>query len=212
MIHLRPADSVTGKRHVGGPVLIGGCWVDNTWWRQVSAALRGGVTRRQVVGGLAVPTLAAFLLEESAAKKNHKKRRKRRRRRRANSELRVMSRNIYLGADLNPLFVVTSVEALIAAGTALFATVKQTDFPARAKLLAAEIEEAEPHIVGLQEVSLWRTQTPSSGGATPTAQTVAYDFLATLLDELKRQGMSYSAVSTVENCDGQIPIMVDTGL
>jgi endonuclease/exonuclease/phosphatase family metal-dependent hydrolase len=157
---------------------------------------------------LALPALASVITQEGSEAKNqrHKRHRRQQRRRTKRSTLKVMTRNIYLGAHIAPHVAVSSLPELIAAGTALFETVKSTDFPVRAKLLAAEIVAFAPHLVGLQEVSLWRTQTPSDGGFTPNAQDVAFDLLSTLLDELDRQGGKYAAVSVVENFDGEIPI------
>jgi hypothetical protein len=123
-----------------------------------------------------------------------------------------MTRNIYLGADLSPLFAVTSIEELIAVATRVWAIVQETDFPARAKLLAEEIVDSEPHIVGLQEVSLWRTQTPSDGSPTPNATDVEYDFLQILLQEIRRRGGRYAPVATVDNFDGEVPILTPSGL
>ena len=196
--------------------------MNDRWRDRLGQVLREGVHRREVLAGLglALPvaaSLSRFPVEESEAKNRNKQKRKRRRntkqqRRKAKVSLKVMSRNIYLGADLAPLFTVTTLPELIAAGTALFATVQETDFPARAKLLAAEIIKEEPDIVGLQEVSYWRTQTPSDGNPTPNAEDVVYDFLTTLLDELVTQGGQYEAVVSVNNFDGEIPIQGTSGL
>src|SRR4051812_46334172 len=98
--------------------------------------------------------------------------------------LKVLTRNLYLGADLAPLFNVRSVQELVAATTQVFATVQATNFPERAKILAKEIAELDPHVVGLQEVTLWRSQTPADFHSPPNAPTIEYDFLSTLLEEL----------------------------
>lgn len=182
------------------------------WRRRLVESRRPAVSRRQLMGGISLSAVASLFVQGTGESKKNRRKKRRRRRRHNRADLTVMTRNLYLGADLGPLFVVTSPQELVATGTALFATVKQTDFPARARLLAAEIKEAEPTLIGLQEVSLWRTQTPSDGSTTPNAQTVVYDFLATLLDELSKLGLSYAAVATVTNFDGEVPIMGDAGL
>ena len=75
----------------------------------------------------------------------------------------VMTRNVYLGGDINRPVVAargkSAGEALAALGQAneqLRAIVDQTDFRVRSRLLAAEIAAARPDLVGLQEVALWR--------------------------------------------------------
>jgi hypothetical protein len=83
--------------------------------------------------------------------------------------LKVMTRNLYLGAELGPTFTVTSLEQLVAAVTQAFATVEATNFPERAEALADEIAETDPHLVGLQEVELWRSQTPADLSDEPNA-------------------------------------------
>jgi hypothetical protein len=115
--------------------------------------------------------------------------------------LKVMTRNIYFGTDLLPVFEVESFEELLEAVATIFELVEATNFPERAKALAKEIATFSPHLVGLQEVALWR-----SGPAGPSpAQTVEYDFLAILLDELAKRGKSYEAVATIQNADAEAP-------
>lgn len=115
-------------------------------------------------------------------------------------ELTVMTRNLYLGAELGPIFAATSAEALVGAVSATYAAALASDFPGRAELLADEIVAAGPHLVGLQEVSLWRTGAPGT-----TAETVVQDFLQILLDALEARGASYEAVSVTTAFDGQLP-------
>jgi hypothetical protein len=127
--------------------------------------------------------------------------------------LTVMTRNLYLGANImrpvtaaltqpdNPL-------ALPHATDATWQVVEDTRFPVRAALLAGEIEEHTPDLVGLQEVALWRTGPLEITGpqvAEPNAQTVRYDFLRILLDTLAARGEHYTAVSVQEEADVESP-------
>jgi endonuclease/exonuclease/phosphatase family metal-dependent hydrolase len=98
----------------------------------------------------------------------------------------------------------------------VFALVEATNFPERAKALAKEIATFNPHLVGLQEVALWRSQFPADSVShpddQPNANTVEYDFLAILLEELAQHGKSYEAVATVQNADAELPRVGPTGL
>ena len=100
---------------------------------------------------------------------------------------RVMTRNLYLGADLGPAIAAPDLASFVAATGGVLRQTTATNFPVRAKGLAAEILDVEPDLVGLQEVALWRTGPASIApllGAPRTAATVRYDFLQLLLDEL----------------------------
>ena len=122
----------------------------------------------------------------------------------ANRIIPVMTQNVYWGANL---------EALIPAPTpanveTAFAKVQTTDFPSRARALALEIAAVQPMLIGLQEVALWRSQTPgdfSLGNFAPNAAAVEYDFLEILLDELDALGLSYVAVVEVPSFDAELP-------
>jgi hypothetical protein len=124
----------------------------------------------------------------------------------------VMTRNIYLGTDLNPLLAAPPpLVAFVAAET--FAKIKATDFPARAEALADEIAATDPHLVGLQEATLYRIQTPGDaafGGVTP-ATTVFQDFLAILLEALRARGLDYHVAVVQENTDVEVPAFTGNG-
>jgi len=116
---------------------------------------------------------------------------------------RVMTQNLYLGGDLDIAFA--SGANLLEAVDQIWANVQATDFNERAKVLADGIEAAGPDLVGLQEVSLWRTQTPGDHLLVPNATTVAFDFLAILMGELASRGLSYRVVGTIQNGDIELP-------
>jgi endonuclease/exonuclease/phosphatase family metal-dependent hydrolase len=84
-----------------------------------------------------------------------------------------------------------------------WASVGETDFPARAKGIAAEIAAARPDLVGLQEVALWRSQVPGDGPIS-AATHVEYDFLELLLAELRAAGAEYEPVSIAPNQDVEL--------
>lgn len=107
--------------------------------------------------------------------------------------VKVMTRNLFLGADLGPAINAAGVNEFVQANGEILREVDRTDFPRRAPLLAAEIRRKKPDLVGLQEVSLWREGPPSVGPALsnmPVATEVRYDFLKLLMDELNEDTYS----------------------
>lgn len=128
-------------------------------------------------------------------------------------KLTVMTRNLYLGAELDAILTAGTPQDLVAATTAAWAQVNGNDFNARADALADEIATAAPDLVGVQEASLWRTQTPGDAatGGTVAATTVAHDYLGTLLARLSARGLPYAAVQTVELFDVEVPVVVQGG-
>ena len=86
----------------------------------------------------------------------------------------------------------------------LWAAVRTTDFPARAKLLAREVKQTKPDVIGLQEVALWRRGPAGVKDAADTPATeVVYDFLATLRSAL---GSRYRLASVQTEADLEAPI------
>ena len=111
----------------------------------------------------------------------------------------VMTRNIYLGAELSPVIAAPDVPSLIAAATAAFATIEQTNFPERAQALADEIASTRPHLIGMQEVERYDVVSATDGTPVRTI-----DFLAILLDALAARGLDYveAASNTGFKCCG----------
>ena len=125
----------------------------------------------------------------------------------------VMTRNIYLGGDINrPIraaFDRAGREGLVALGHAnheLREIVDRTDFRTRGRLLADEIAAARPDLLGLQEVALWRhgpLQLDRIGRLNATQ--VDYDFLDTLLADLADRGVGYQIVHIQQESDVEAP-------
>lgn len=127
------------------------------------------------------------------------------------TEVTVMTRNLYLGADLTPAIASPNLESFFEATGAIMRTVDASNFPVRAKGLAQEILEQEPDLVGLQEAALWRTAPPSllALKAPPSATTVKYDFLAELLKQLNKKKTTYRAVVVNPEFDFEAPANYD---
>lgn len=124
------------------------------------------------------------------------------------SLVNVMTRNLYLGADLTPAIQSTSTSEFIEANGGIYRQVEATNFPVRAKGLAKEILQNEPDLVGLQEVALWRIAPPSLGpvfSGKPEATTVKYDFLQLLLAQLNKKKALYKPVVVQDEFDFEAP-------
>jgi endonuclease/exonuclease/phosphatase family metal-dependent hydrolase len=122
--------------------------------------------------------------------------------------VKVMTRNLYLGADLSPAINSTSQSAFFEANGGIVRQVEATNFPVRAKGLAKEILGAEPDLVGLQEVALWREAPPTLGPVfsnKPEATTVKYDFLKLLLSQLNKGKALYRPVVVQSEFDFEAP-------
>lgn len=103
-------------------------------------------------------------------------------------EFTAMTQNLYLGADLAPLFGATGSELIVEAAK-VYDHMLQTDFPARAEAIAALVAEERPDLIGLQEVALWQKQQDAGSGSWDTVETT--DYLTILVEALTAQGLSY---------------------
>lgn len=124
--------------------------------------------------------------------------------------------NVYLGANLRPLFGAASVPELIQQATAIYAEMERTDFPQRAEAIARLVASERPDVLGLNEVALWETapwtfvETPQ--GPLPVATgpySATYDFEQILLDALADAGEPYTVVAKNANfSSAAIPIAI----
>lgn len=123
--------------------------------------------------------------------------------------LKVMTQNLYVGANL---FKILNPENPVPVNAAaIFGDIQATDFWQRAEAIASLIAERNPHLIGLQEVSLIRTQCPSDLVADPTlgpnATSVYADYLQMLLEALNARGLHYEVAATVTNADVELPVL-----
>jgi endonuclease/exonuclease/phosphatase family metal-dependent hydrolase len=119
-------------------------------------------------------------------------------------QLRVMTYNLYLGANLVPIFFAPPDQVLAEVKEA-WHHVRATNFRLRAEAIADLITEERPDLAGLQEVSLWQTAPIED----PTDLTTKYDFLGLLLDELEQNGTPYEAVAQNPFASGALPVSED---
>ena len=122
--------------------------------------------------------------------------------------LTVMTRNVYVGANIFRVVEETDPLLILAAIAAVYQTTQDTDFPGRAEVLADEVLLHEPHVIGLQEVALVRRQSPGDvlvGNPVP-ATDVETDYLQLLLDALAARGLNYVVAASVDNADIELPL------
>ncbi len=123
----------------------------------------------------------------------------------------VMTRNIYLGADLGPALKATDTTSFIKAAGVIYRQLETTDFPKRAKGLADEIQQRKPDLIGLQEAALWRRGPVNIGAITgkPAAKAVYQDFLKILLKRINKGPVKYEVVKIQKEFDFEAPADVD---
>jgi hypothetical protein len=119
----------------------------------------------------------------------------------------VMTWNLYFGADTAQILSARTMDELAQRADSAWKTMESTRFKERAQSIANQIAAERPHLIGLQEVALFRVQSPGDrmrGGMVP-AENVVLDFEEILLNELNARGLSYRVVARVENADVEVP-------
>jgi hypothetical protein len=104
------------------------------------------------------------------------------------TDVKVMSRNVFLGADLPPIATAQKGAQFEKAAGQLVDTVRGNDPTARMRLIGDEIAKARPDLVGLQEVTTYRK---GPKGSPKPAKTVMWDYLALIQKELGKRGQHY---------------------
>ncbi len=118
-------------------------------------------------------------------------------------QLTVMTRNMYVGTDVDRAITTSDPNQIPLVVGELWELLLANDYGERARAMAREIASNRPHVVGLQEVSLFRTQSPADFQLNATE--VAIDFIPTLLSELAALGESYELAVEVQATDVELP-------
>ena len=118
-------------------------------------------------------------------------------------DLTVMTRNLYVGADILAVAGAEDAEDFLARARAFILGVAATNFPERAEALAAEIADKTPDVVGMQEVYDFKLNGFNTGAAP------FVNYLDVLLAALERRGAHYRAVAKVKNADITTPVDLD---
>jgi endonuclease/exonuclease/phosphatase family metal-dependent hydrolase len=116
----------------------------------------------------------------------------------------VMTRNLYLGTALEPIFAAPTPFDVFAAVGAGYAQVEANRPAERMDAIAGEIAAARPDLVAIQEAAIFRIDVPPDGPASP-AETETYDLLGLLRASLAVRGAEYDVVAVLEGTDAEIP-------
>ena len=92
--------------------------------------------------------------------------------------IKVMSRNLYLGADVG--VALAKIPNMPAAAQFMWDQVQQTDFSKRKKILADQIRAESPDVIGIQEATIWYCKANFW-----SKKTEVFNFTQELLAELK---------------------------
>jgi endonuclease/exonuclease/phosphatase family metal-dependent hydrolase len=92
--------------------------------------------------------------------------------------IKVMSRNLYLGADVG--VALAKIPNMPAAAQFMWDQVQQTDFSKRKKILADQIRAESPDVIGIQEATIWYCKAKFW-----SKKTEVFNFTQELLAELK---------------------------
>ncbi len=122
-------------------------------------------------------------------------------------QVKAMTQNLYVGADLFRILEATTADEIPLKVAETLGVIQSTNFYERAEAIADEVAEKRPDMIGLQEVSLIRVQSPGDYfyGNPQNAETVLYDYLQILMDALARHGLHYRVASVVDNADVEMP-------
>jgi endonuclease/exonuclease/phosphatase family metal-dependent hydrolase len=123
-------------------------------------------------------------------------------------KLKVMTQNLYLGADLFPAIEASAqgTGPFLLAAAEVYKGAMASDFPTRAAALAKTVKKQKPDLIGLQEVSEWITNRNGTG-----PELESQDFLKIVKKAFAKQGLKYKVVGITQNATiGPFPF-IDPG-
>ena len=122
----------------------------------------------------------------------------------AQTPLSVMTRNLDLGSDLEPVLSATDGPSFVLGVATVYDEVAASNIPERADGIAAEIAQNMPLVVSLQEVSL--IQLLDASGSTVVNQ---IDQLGELRSALAHRGLNYALAVDNHEFDVTVPSVPD---
>lgn len=124
------------------------------------------------------------------------------------AEVTVMTWNVYMGADIDPLMNPDSIFEVPGLVAEAWDQVQANDFEARAEVIADIIAADVPHLIALQEVSLYRGQSPGDfmDGNPVEAEEVWLDYLEVLAAALAARDLDYELAVINDGVDVEVPM------
>lgn len=125
-------------------------------------------------------------------------------------DVTVMTRNVYVGTTTEGIMMAEDPAEIPLLATEAFQLLQSTNFPERAYALAKEIKMTKPLLIGLQEVSKIRIQTPGDffSSPFPNAEDILYDYLDILMQALSDYRLKYKVAGIVKNFDVEVPMVI----
>lgn len=112
-------------------------------------------------------------------------------------QIDVMTQNLYVGGDIFLPFAATTPEEFAELAVQVINQIIATDFRERSVSLAGQMLDADPHLIGLQEVYVLRVCALEDPGFCLLDD----DYLEILLADLNKDGDRYRAVAEVTNIE-----------
>ena len=127
------------------------------------------------------------------------------------ADIKVMTQNQYLGADLGPIISAMTNEEYAAAVASVLQSIAANNFQERALALAESIADRQPHLVALQEVYAFECLDFGSGTCA-TFHGAFNDHLTLTTDALASYGADYYVAADIQNLTIPTQFMKDMGL
>jgi len=127
------------------------------------------------------------------------------------ADIKVMTQNQYLGADLTPIMLAITNEEYAAAVAGALQSVAANNFQERALALAESIADRQPHLVALQEVYAFECEDFGSGTCA-VFHGAFNDHLTLTTDALAGFGADYYVAAEIQNLTIPTEVMESGGL
>jgi endonuclease/exonuclease/phosphatase family metal-dependent hydrolase len=118
------------------------------------------------------------------------------------ADVSVMTRNMYVGANILPLATAAPGEEFESAASQILREVDATEPDARMTVMAREIVRVNPDFVNLQEASAWYTGPKNDPAKAPWTR---WDYLAALKRDLRTSHVPYYVVTADRALDAEGP-------